>query len=99
MARACASACAISSPVNGMPAAALELQHGMACDLGGVAKGYIVQRGLCFLQQRGFILPVCVLAATDVRFCPCAEEIDQLESIVSLRAQLNDAGLRHMLDA
>lgn len=43
-----------AAPANGKHAPALHLQQrGMALDLGGIAKGFIVRRGLQVLQARG----------------------------------------------
>ncbi|MGH7496523.1 MAG: FAD:protein FMN transferase [bacterium] len=43
------------SPANGHYGALLRLQQtGMAFDLGGIAKGFIVERGLRVLQRRGY---------------------------------------------
>ncbi len=64
---------AVPSSAHGH-AAALRLQRGMAVDLGGIAKGYIVQRGLQVLQARGYkdVLveaggDLCVIASTLTR--------------------------------
>jgi thiamine biosynthesis lipoprotein len=63
------------SPANGRHAAALRLlQSGMAFDLGGIAKGYIITRGIRELQRRGY-RDAIVEAGGD--FCAVASPLTQ----------------------